>query len=123
MNEKKKVLIVEDEFALMMILEKIFVSSGFLVEKAGDGLEAINALNANPPDIMILDLMLPKLSGFKILEIIKEDIDFKKIPIIVLSARVGDINRNLALNAGADEFMEKPFSPFEVLTRAKRLLF
>jgi DNA-binding response OmpR family regulator len=123
MNEKKKVLIVEDEFALMMILEKIFVSSGFLVEKAGDGLEAINALNANPPDIMILDLMLPKLSGFKILEIIKEDIDFKKIPIIVLSARVGYINRNLALNAGADEFMEKPFSPFEVLTRAKRLLF
>jgi DNA-binding response OmpR family regulator len=123
MQEKKNVIIVEDEKSLMMILEKLFESNGFDVIKANDGLEAINLLNSKTPDIMILDLMLPKLSGFKLLDIIREDTGLSDIPVIVLSARADRENRELALSLGAKRFIEKPFSPFQLLDEVKKIIF
>lgn len=123
METKKSVILVEDEKSIMMILEKLFESNGFDVIKALDGLEAINMLNKRHFDIMILDLMLPKLSGFKLLDIIREDSNILKIPVIVLSARADRETRELALRHGATMFIEKPFSPFQLLGEVKKILF
>lgn len=112
----KKVFIIEDEQSLREILEMRLKSSGFETEVAVDGAEALEKLKTITPDLILLDIILPKIDGFAVLEKIKEDLRIKDIPVIVLSnlGQDTDIKRALGLGA-ADYFIKAQHSILEII--------
>ena len=117
MNEK--ILLVEDEKTLAKALKFNLEKEGFRVEVAFDGEEALNAMSRKEPDLVILDLMLPKIDGYEVCRSIRRSSD---VPIIMLTARDEDIDKILGLELGADDYMTKPFNTRELLARIKAIL-
>lgn len=115
----KRVLIVEDEPKLAAVLRDYLVADGSIVNLIEHGDDALPALRLNPPDLVLLDLMLPGTDG---LTICKELRQFSTVPVIMITARVEEIDRLLGLELGADDYICKPFSPREVLARVRALL-
>ena len=117
-----KVLIVEDEKALAEILEYNFKKEGYVVDTASDGEIALDKIIFKAPDLIILDWMLPKLSGIEICRKVRSNKKIKNIPIIMLTARGEEEDRLKGLEMGADDYVTKPFSINELLARAKAVL-
>ena len=117
-----RVLIVEDEKALADILEYNFKKEGYTVDTALDGEIALDKIIFKPPDLIILDWMLPKLSGIELCRKIRSNKKVKNIPIIMLTARGEEKDRLKGLEMGADDYVTKPFSINELLARAKAVL-
>ena len=117
-----RVLIVEDEKALAEILEYNFKKEGYTVDTALDGEIALDKIIFKPPDLIILDWMLPKLSGIELCRKIRSNKKVKNIPIIMLTARGEEKDRLKGLEMGADDYVTKPFSINELLARAKAVL-
>jgi DNA-binding response OmpR family regulator len=117
MNEK--ILIVEDEPALQETLSYNLIRQGYEVEAVGDGIAAVEAARRSNPDLIVLDLMLPKLDGFEVCRIIRQEMN---VPILMLTARDDEIDRVIGLEMGADDYMTKPFSIREFLARVKAQL-
>lgn len=117
--DKQRILIVDDEEDIRDLLEIYLVNEGYDVIKAADGLEAIDVLEKEIFDLIILDIMMPKMDGIQACMKIRKD---KNIPIIMLSAKSEDIDKILGLNTGADDYVTKPFNPLEVVARVKSQL-
>jgi two-component system phosphate regulon response regulator PhoB len=117
-----KVLIVEDEKALAEILEYNFKKEGYEVDTASDGEIALDKIIFKAPDLIILDWMLPKLSGIELCRKVRTNKKIKNIPIIMLTARGEEEDRLKGLEMGADDYVTKPFSINELLARAKAVL-
>ena len=117
-----KVLIVEDEKALAEILEYNFKKEGYAVDTASDGEIALDKIIFKAPDLVILDWMLPKLSGIELCKKVRSNKKIKNIPIIMLTARGEEEDRLKGLEMGADDYVTKPFSINELLARAKAVL-
>ena len=117
MNEK--ILLVEDEKTLAKALKFSLEKEGFTVYVAYDGEEALEAVNREEPQLVILDLMLPKIDGFEVCRTIRRD---SEVPIIMLTARDEDIDKILGLELGADDYMTKPFNTRELLSRIRAIL-
>lgn len=117
MNER--ILLVEDEKTLAKALKFNLEKEGFRVEVAFDGEEALNAMSGKEPDLVILDLMLPKIDGYEVCRSIRRSSD---VPIIMLTARDEDIDKILGLELGADDYMTKPFNTRELLARIRAIL-
>ena len=117
-----RVLIVEDEKALAEILEYNFKKEGYVVDTASDGEIALDKIIFKAPDLIILDWMLPKLSGIELCRKIRSNKKVKNIPIIMLTARGEEKDRLKGLEMGADDYVTKPFSINELLARAKAVL-
>jgi len=117
-----KVLIVEDEIAIVTMLRYNLEREGFKVYSTGDGDEAIGLVKAHTPDIIILDWMLPNMSGIDICANLRKQEETKTVPIIMLSARGEESDRIRGLDAGADDYMVKPFSPSELIARIRAVL-
>ena len=113
------ILIVEDQPKLAALLGDYLRQAGFAAETVADGLEAVPAVRRLTPELVLLDLMLPGRDG---LEICKEIRSFSAVPIIMVTARVEEIDRLLGLELGADDYICKPFSPREVVARVKAVL-
>jgi DNA-binding response OmpR family regulator len=118
----KRILVVDDEPHLIRSLTYILAKEGYTVDMAGDGEEALIRVAENRPDMIFLDIMMPKKNGYEVCETIRSAPDWQDIYIIMLSAKGWDIDREKALNVGANEFMSKPFSPMEAASRAKKAL-
>lgn len=119
-NETKtKVMIVEDEVAIVTLLRYNLEKEGFTVIATGNGDEAVNLAKENRPDIIVLDWMLPGMTGVEICKQIRWNQDIKNTPIIMLSARGEEGDRIRGLDSGADDYMVKPFSPPELISRIK----
>ncbi len=114
-----KVLIVDDEELIRNIIIDYCHNEGYLTDEASDGLEAIDKVQNNDYDIIILDLMMPKLDGYSSYRQIK---DIKNIPTIVLSARSEEADKLLGFDLGVDDYMTKPFSPKELMARIKAVI-
>ncbi len=114
-----KILVVEDEEKLARLLYDYLLQSGFTPFCLADGLQAVPWVREQCPDLILLDLMLPGRDG---LEICKEIRTFSDVPIIMVTARVEEIDRLLGLELGADDYVCKPFSPREVIARIKAVL-
>jgi DNA-binding response OmpR family regulator len=110
----KKVLLVEDEKNVILGVRTCLDAVGYQVEVVEDGEEALNAVRRELPDLMLLDLLLPKVDGFEVLKILKSDASTSSFPIIVLTAKAEDEDRQRALDLGADNYMTKPFKPQEL---------
>jgi len=110
------VLIVEDEVKIAEILTDYLTQAGFAVTHKDTGLGVVELVRATPPDVILLDIMLPGMDG---LEICREVRKFSSVPIIMVSARVEELDRLLGLELGADDYICKPFSPREVVARVR----
>jgi len=106
-----KVLIVEDEEALRTVLQEKIQKSGFETFVARDGVEGWTMAKSKNPDIILLDLILPKRSGFDVLKMLKQDPDLKNVPVIVLSNLAGDEDLKKALQMGAEDYFVKSQHP------------
>ncbi|HBO68687.1 MAG TPA: two-component system response regulator BaeR [Deltaproteobacteria bacterium] len=115
----KKILVVEDEPKLADLLRDYLEQAGYEPHCLGNGLEAVPWVRKQAPDLVLLDLMLPGKDG---MEICKEIRSFSAIPILMVTARVEEIDRLLGLELGADDYICKPFSPREVVARVKAVL-
>lgn len=115
----KHILIVEDELKLARLQVDYLHNSGFDTNCLSNGLEVLPWLKANPTDLLLLDLMLPGRDG---LDICREIRSFSAVPIIIITARIEEIDRLLGLELGADDYICKPFSPREMVARVKAVL-
>jgi DNA-binding response OmpR family regulator len=118
-ERKLTILVVDDETALVEVLEAYLRDEGFAVLRAGDGRSAVEIALAERPDLVLLDLNLPRLSGLEAFREIRAQID---VPIIMLTARSGEVDRVVGLELGADDYVTKPYSPREVVARVKTVL-
>ena len=121
-DPKPHVLIVEDEAALVTMLRYNLESEGYRVSEAVDGEEAILLVIEEPPDLILLDWMLPSLSGIEVCRRIRRNESARDVPIIMLTARGEDSDRVRGLDSGADDYITKPFSPRELLARVRAVL-
>ena len=115
-----RVLVVDDDRRLLKMLERTLSYEGFQVITAEDGQEALNRMGSTPPDIIILDWMLPKLDGIGVLEALRDEHD--DTPILMLTARDAVQYRVEGLERGADDYLIKPFEPIELVARVRALL-
>lgn len=114
-----KVLVVDDEPKILKVIEHSLRREGYEIHTAMDGQQALEAAERIKPDLIVLDLMLPKINGFDVCRKIKSQRD---IPIIVLSARSDEVDKIMGFTLGADDYQTKPFSPAELVLRVKAVL-
>ena len=119
---KRKILVVDDEPEAVELVEFNLKQAGFDVFRAEDGEEAVKKTRVATPDLIVLDLMLPKIDGLDVCKILRKDPDTAHVPIIMVTARASEVDRVLGLELGADDYIPKPFSPRELVLRVKKLL-
>jgi len=118
----KRILIIEDDRDIIELVRYNLVNEGFQVSAASDGTAGLASLKKSPPDILLLDLMLPRLSGLEICKEIRRDSALNRLPILMLTARGEEADRVVGLEMGADDYVTKPFSPRELVARVRALL-
>ncbi len=114
-----KILVVEDDLTLLETLEYNLAGEGYAVITATDGLTALDIARKEKPELIVLDLMLPRLDGFEVCRILRRETN---VPILMLTARADEVDRVVGLEVGADDYLTKPFSMRELLARVKALL-
>ena len=119
---KPLVLIVEDQEALVTMLRYNLENSGFRVNTAGDGEEALVAAAEEVPDLILLDWMLPLMSGIEVCRQLRSKADTRRVPIIMLTARGEEADKLRGLDSGSDDYITKPFSPAELIARINAVL-
>jgi len=121
-----KILIVDDEVHIRMLLEQTLEELeedyGVEILSAQNGEEGLALIRSNKPDVVFLDIMMPKLNGYEVCQRVKEDPDITDIGIVLLTAKGQEVDRRQGLELGASRYMTKPFDPDEVLKVAKELL-
>lgn len=122
MPEKKRILIVEDEKDMVSVLKIRLANIGYDIFAAYDGQEGLALAQKENPDLIILDLMLPKLDGYKVCRMLKFDDKYKNIPIIIYTARSQESDRRLAEECGADSFIPKTLGQEVLVDKIKKLL-
>ena len=117
-----KILIADDEPNQLELLSFNLRQAGFTVLEAADGKQAVNMVEDLQPDLVILDWMMPHMSGIEVCRLFRSRTETKNLPVIILSARGEEGDRTLGLDTGADDYISKPFSPRELVSRVKALL-
>ena len=118
-ESKPRILVVDDEPDLITVLKIGLETEGYEVLTASDGEQGLALARQVLPDLMLLDLMLPRMDGYKVCRTLKFDERYRRIPIFILSARSGETDRRLALELGADEFHSKPYNMRELVARVR----
>ncbi len=119
---RKKVLIVDDDPNLIKSLGFVFQREGYDFDTAADGEEALTKVKELEPGVILLDIMMPLKNGYEVCEEVKNTPDLSDIHVVILSAKSQEADRKRGLEAGADEFITKPFSPQTIVTKVKQLL-
>lgn len=119
---KPSILIADDEPNQLELMAYNLKKADFVIHQAENGEEALEKVEGLNPDLVILDWMMPNMSGIEVCRILRSKDETKKIPIIILSARSEDVDKSLGLDTGADDYISKPFSPIELVSRVKALL-
>ncbi|HEV7866584.1 MAG TPA: response regulator [Chthoniobacteraceae bacterium] len=118
----KKILVADDEPDVLQLVSINLKSAGFNVVKAEDGLTALTRARETLPSLIILDLMLPEMSGLEVCKVLKKEPQTSLIPIIMLTAKGEEVDRIVGLELGADDYITKPFSPRELVLRVKSVI-
>jgi two-component system, OmpR family, alkaline phosphatase synthesis response regulator PhoP len=118
----QRILVVDDDRQIVRLVQSYLQQSGFTVLTAYDGEEALHALRREKPDLVVLDLNLPKRDGLDVTRIVRGDAALAATPILMLTARVEDVDKLIGLELGADDYLTKPFNPPEVVARVKAIL-
>lgn len=118
----KKILVTEDSATILAMVKDILEEQGYTVITSGDGQDALEKARREIPDLIILDLMLPKIDGYKVCRMLKFDEKYKKIPIIMFTARMQETDIKLGTEVGADAYITKPFDPVVLLDKVNGFL-
>ncbi len=118
----QRILVVDDDRAIVRLVRAYLEQAGYQVLVAYDGDEALRSLRSDRPDLMVLDLMMPKRDGWEVTRIVRGDEGLAKVPIVILTARVEDQDKVIGLELGADDYVTKPFNPREVVARVRAVL-
>jgi DNA-binding response OmpR family regulator len=116
------ILIADDEPNIVLSLEFVLRQAGFRVRTVADGEAALAAIAQQPPDLVVLDVMIPGRDGYAVCQEIRANPALRSMRIIMLTAKGGDVQREKGLSLGADEYVTKPFSPRELVERVRRML-
>jgi len=117
-----KILVVDDEPFICRSLTFVLKKGNFDVIEARDGEEALEAIRTHKPDLVFLDVMMPKVNGFEVTQQIRSDAAFDDVKIILLTAKGQECDREVGRQAGANDYLTKPFSPTKILDRARQIL-
>ncbi len=120
--KRYKILIVDDYPNMVDMLSVRLRAAGFDVIAAYDGMAGLQMARHENPDLVILDVLLPKMDGFKVCRMLKYDERFRHIPVIMLTSRARDVDRKMGLDMGADDYVFKPYDPAELMQRIDKLL-
>jgi DNA-binding response OmpR family regulator len=118
----KKILVVDDEPDVASLLTLMLKSQGYAVINAADGQEALEKARGESPDLILLDVMLPKMDGYKVARMLKFDENYSHIPIIMLTAKIQERDKATGLEMGANDYLTKPFDTAVLLARIKERL-
>jgi len=118
----KRILIIEDDPDIVELVRYNLSKEGYQVAASPDGVTGLEKTRKSKPDLLVLDLMLPKLSGLEVCREIRNDAALKQLPILMLTARGEEMDRVIGLEVGADDYVTKPFSPRELVARIRALL-
>jgi DNA-binding response OmpR family regulator len=119
---RRSILVVDDEEDVRTLLEMVFRKNGFEVRTATNGKEAVASAYEDPPDAILLDVMMPEMDGWQVLRALKGDESTRSIPVVMISARSERRDKMIGLQEGADGYIGKPFSPSEVVREIRALL-
>ena len=119
---KGRILVVDDEIYIVHILDFSLGMEGYEVLTALDGEQALERLKSDKPDLIVLDIMMPKLDGYEVCRTIKTNPDTQHIPVILLSAKGRNVDQKMGFDVGADDYITKPFSPRKLVERINALL-
>src|SRR5438128_5266324 len=117
----ERVLIVDDDTDIQGLVSYNLSQAGFRVTNAATGLAALESVREHPPDLIILDIMLPDLDGLEVCKTLRQRASSRRIPIIMLTARTQEVDRVVGFELGADDYVMKPFSPRELVLRVKSI--
>ncbi len=120
---ERKVLVVDDEENITQILEFSIGAEGYQVVTASNGEEAINKARKEQPNLIILDIMMPKVDGYEVCRILKSNPLTKRIPVILLTAKGREIDKRLGYEVGASDYIVKPFSPSKLIEKVNEYLY
>src|ERR1700677_4259515 len=118
----KRILVADDEPDVLQLVSSNLKNAGFNVIKAEDGLSALTQARDILPSLIVLDLMLPEMSGLEVCRVLKKEPATSQIPIIMLTAKAEEVDRIVGLELGADDYLTKPFSPRELVLRVKSVI-
>ena len=122
MAEKHRILLVDDEPSIVKMVGKRLEVEGFEVLIAMDGQEGLSKAQADNPDLIVLDLMLPKLNGYEVCTMLKQDARYQKIPVVLFTAKAQEKDEKLGMECGANAYVRKPFRAQELLDTIRSLL-
>lgn len=122
MANPRRILLVDDEPNIVKIISRRLVAEGFEVLVAMDGEAALEKAKGERPDLILLDVMLPKISGYEVCRQLKQDAQYRKIPIIMLTALAQDTDEEFGFEVGTDAYLRKPFRAQQLLDKIKHLL-
>jgi adenylate cyclase len=117
-----KVLIVDDEPFNLDLLEQELADQNYAIERANDGMEALEKVESFKPDVILLDYMMPKMNGIEVVKRLRQDERYKSLPVILLTAKGSQEDKVRGLDAGADDYVVKPFDSFELLARVRSMM-
>ncbi len=118
----RKILIVDDEVYILHILDFSLGAEGYEVITAADGEEALEKARTEKPDLVVLDVMMPKVDGFEACRRLKNDPETREMPVILLTAKGREVDRKMGIEVGADDYMVKPFSPSKLIQKIESFL-
>lgn len=121
-ENKKRILVVDDESELVEMIKFRLEAGGYNVITAYNGQDALDKARSEKPDLIILDLMLPRIDGYKVCRMLKFDEKYRHIPIILFTARAQETDRDMGKEVGADAYIVKPFEPQELMGKIVELL-
>ena len=121
-QKPKRILVVEDEKDLAAVVRQLLEREGYIVDQAHDGVQGLEMIRMLKPDLVLLDVMLPRMDGRDILKILKADVTLKNIPVLVMSARSEEWDKDLGLELGAAGYVEKPFNSTLFVKKVNELL-
>jgi two-component system response regulator RpaA len=120
--QRPRILVVDDEPDIRLVLQTRLETAGYDVSTADDGMRALQQIRSQPPDLVVLDLMLPGIDGFGVCAMVKRDQRFSRVPVIMLTARSRATDRQTGQSLGADAYMTKPFRADELVAKVRELL-
>ncbi|RMF64839.1 MAG: response regulator [Calditrichaeota bacterium] len=121
-SKSRTILVVDDVPVNIQLLNTYLSAEGYVVVTAQDGVEALEKVKTLDPDLVLLDVMMPKMNGFEVCKAIKSDVDTKFIPVIMVTALNELQDKLKGMDSGADDFLSKPFNKLELLARVRSLL-
>ncbi|MFO1475761.1 MAG: response regulator [Verrucomicrobiota bacterium] len=120
--KRRKILVVEDEADFLELLREYFKQEGFAIATATNGLDAVKKARSLVPDLILLDIILPELNGFAVCELLRKDSVTESIPILMVTGLCGQLTRCAGIESGATDFVTKPASPSDIVSKVKEML-